>query len=337
MSYKVITEHKNIDINNWSNFVENHPNGNVFQTQEMYEVYKYPKHWNPVVLVVEEDGGKIVGSLLAVIQSERSGIVGKFSARSIVWGGPLIENNNLDVLDLILKEYNRLLKNEAIYSQFRNLWEVSEFNKIFHKFGYEHKEHLNILIDLKKTEDGLWKEVHSKRRNEIRRAIKEGVVVKELHSEKDVELSYQILREIYQRAKLPFAEFTFFLNAYKILKKNNLIKFFGAYYENELIGTMYILCYKNRMYDWYAGSYNKFYNKYPNDLLPWEVFKNGKLNNFEIFDFGGAGKPGVPYGVRDYKKKFGGEFVNFGRYEKIHNEVLYKIGKAGLKLYKRLI
>ena len=102
MSYKVITEYKNIDINKWSKFVENHPNGNVFQTPDMYEVYKNSKHWNPVVLVVEDGEKNIVGSLLAVIQKEHGGIVGKFSARSIIWGGPLINSNNFAILDILL-------------------------------------------------------------------------------------------------------------------------------------------------------------------------------------------------------------------------------------------
>ena len=34
--------------------------------------------------------------------------------------------------------------------------------------------------------------------------------------------------------------------------------------------------------------------------------------------FGGAGKPDKPYGVRDYKLKFGGQLVNWGRFEKVH-------------------
>jgi len=30
----------------WSAFVYNHPNGNIFQTPEMYEVYKHTKIMN---------------------------------------------------------------------------------------------------------------------------------------------------------------------------------------------------------------------------------------------------------------------------------------------------
>ena len=60
----------------------------------------------------------------------------------------------------------------------------------------------------------------------------------------------------------------------------------------------------------------------------------GSNNGYKIFDFGGAGKPNLAYGVRDHKLKFGGELVEFGRFEKVHNKFLMKVGELGLKLYK---
>ena len=100
---------------------------------------------------------------------------------------------------------------------------------------------------------------------------------------------------------------------------------------------MIALIYNDCVYDLYAGSKKEHYKNYPNDLIPWEVFKWGRKNGYSIFDFGGAGKPDVPYGVRDYKKKFGGEFVNFGRFENIHSKNLFKISKLGYETWKKLI
>ena len=59
-------------------------------------------------------------------------------------------------------------------------------------------------------------------------------------------------------------------------------------------------------------------------------------NNYEIFDFGGAGDPNKPYGVRDHKLKFSGELIEFGRFEKIHKPLMMKISKFGLKIYKKI-
>ena len=104
---------------------------------------------------------------------------------------------------------------------------------------------------------------------------------------------------------------------------------FGAFDDAELIGVRLELCYKGLIYDWYAGSDDQFKNRYPNDFLPFHILFWGKENGFDKFDFGGAGKPDKPYGVREHKLKFGGELVNFGRYEKIkstHNHVFFESG-----------
>jgi serine/alanine adding enzyme len=118
------------------------------------------------------------------------------------------------------------------------------------------------------------------------------------------------------------------------LMQDRGIKLFGAIFNNQVIGTMIQLCYKNRIYDWYAGSYRKYSGKCPNDILPWKVFLLAKKEGYSIFDFGGAGKPNVSYGVRKYKKQFGGEFVNFGRYTNVHKTFLMKVGKVGFYFYR---
>ena len=77
------------------------------------------------------------------------------------------------------------------------------------------------------------------------------------------------------------------------MNSNSKLIIFCAYYEGEIIGCMLALAFKDKIYDFYAGSIKKFYNKYPNDLIPWEVFIWGKENGYRVFDFGGAGKPNV--------------------------------------------
>ncbi len=335
MEFKIIKEIAKLDKRKWSNFVYNHPNGNVFQTPEMFDVYTKTKKHEPVFLAVVNDKDEISGTLLAVIQKEYSGVLGNFTARSIIHGGPLIKDDDPDILDFILKEYDKIIKKKAILSQCRNFRDWGDSKEIFITGGFEYEDHLNILIDLTKSEEQLWKEVYSKRRNEVRRATKEGAYFSIEHTENSLKKCYGILREVYKRAKLPIPDYNFFYNLYRMDSDSKLI--IGcAYYESEIIGCMLALSFKDTIYDFYAGSMMKFYKKYPNDLIPWEVFKWGKENDYKVFDFGGAGKPDVPYGVRDYKKKFGGEFVNYGRYEKVHQPMMFKMAKVGFKLWQNI-
>ena len=330
---KVVRE---IKKKKWSDFVYDHPNGNIFQTPEMYEVYRGTKNYEPIFLAVINKDNEILGILLSVIQREYEGPFGSLTARSIIWGGPLVKNEDEQVFTLILREYNKIARKMAIYSQFRNLWDIQKFSDSFNNLGYYFEDHLNIILDISKPESLLWKEVHPKRRNEIRRALKEGTSMKELKSSADIDRMYEILYEVYKNTKLPIADKSLFISAFRILSSRGMIKYFAAFNNRKIIGAICILAYREILYDWYAGSLKEFYHKYPNDLLPWEVFKWGKERGYTVFDFGGAGKPDKKYGVREYKKKFGGKMVKYGRFEKIHQPIKFKIAKAGFRLWQTI-
>ena len=59
-------------------------------------------------------------------------------------------------------------------------------------------------------------------------------------------------------------------------------------------------------------------------------------DGFSVFDMMGAGKPDEDYGVRDFKARFGGKLVEEGRFVHIAHPLLYKIGKWGVKLLKKI-
>lgn len=318
----------------WAVFVFKHPHGNIFQTPEMYEVYMKTQNYEPVLVTTTDQNNNLTGLLLAVIQKEGNGLIGNFSRRSIIWGGPLIQDNDPEILDTILKKYNQIIKSKAIYSQFRNIWSFSNLIPVFNNNGYKYEEHLDVLNNLKQPEEELWTRFSRDKKKCIMTASSK-LVIKDISSDKNLFLeSYNLIKSVYNRIRLPLPELSFFTNMFDVFAKNNNLKTFAAYYSETLIGVRIVLCYKDLIYDWYAGADEKFLEYRPNDILPWEVMKWGVKNNYRTFDFGGAGKPTVPYGVREYKLKFGGELVNFGRFEKVHNLGLMKIGKFGFKLYK---
>ena len=320
----------------WSDFVLQHPKGNIFQTPEMYDVYRNTKNYEPYLLGIVNGGGDVLAVLVAVMQREYSSFIGGLTARSIVWGGPLIKNGDVNVFRKLMNEYDKTVGKNALYSQFRNFAGMDGFRRLFTEVKYLYEDHLNIIIDLSKPEEQLWKEVYSKRRNEIRRARKEGTSVRELTDLSEIESVYDILSDVYNYARIPFADRSMFLASYEILYPKGLCRYFGAFNDGILIGAICLLSYRNRLYDWYAGSLKQYLNKYPNDLLPWEVFRWGMQNGYVEFDFGGAGKPNKDYGVRDYKRKFGGELVNFGRFQKVHKPFEYSLAKISFSAWRFL-
>lgn len=64
------------DTKQWSEFVYNHPQGNVFQTPEMAEVYRRTKNYEPVTLaVVDTKTDEMLAILQAVMIKEMKGIL----------------------------------------------------------------------------------------------------------------------------------------------------------------------------------------------------------------------------------------------------------------------
>ena len=144
---------------------------------------------------------------------------------------------------------------------------------------------------------------------------------------------YEIIQEVYGRAKLPLVNIDLFSH---MATTGTLAIFFVKNADNEIIGCRFALLYKAVIYGWYAGSKQQFYNLYPNDILIWETLRWSCQKGYKIFDYGGAGNPNKPYGVRLFKSQLGGELVDYGRYTSIHSPLLYKIGKIGMKLKKHI-
>jgi len=333
MSFRILSNAADIDREQWEKFVLNHPQGNIFQTPQMYSVYDMTNNFQPVVVACFENGS-MAGVLLALIQREFKGIIGKLSARSIIWGGPLARDNDINILAALMNEYNRTIKKQALYSQIRNIFPMDWAKEALEKNGYKNEDHLDILIELDKPVEMLWREIHPTRRKQIDRGYRRGIDFNFIQKPDGAILSecYELIAIVYNKIKLPFPNKDLFLNSY--LNLNERIGLFILKYHDKIVGCRFVLLYKKLIYDWYAGSDDEYLDKYPNDILPWEVIKWGANKGYSIFDFGGAGKPGVPYGVRDYKLKFGGKVVNYGRMQKIHNSLLYFAAVCGFWFWK---
>ena len=334
MSLSVTSNPQLLDSLKWDRFVREHPDGNIFQTREMFQFYGRTLNHNPV-LVACFDNDEIKGLLVGVIIKESVGLLSSFTKRFIVIGGPLILNNDPLILDEILKNLNLIVKKQAIYSQIRNIWDRLLDFVTFQNNGFDFDEHLNILINLEKDTEMLWNELDSKARNKIRLAERNGLTSRFLKPGEHLETTYGLLCEVYKQARLPLPDFNFFLVAQQTLMQNDYLRILGVFKETELIAVRFLLCYHKRVYDWYAGSKRSMQHLKANDLSPWAAMKGCKELGYKIFDWGGAGKPGKPYGVREFKKKYGGTSLNFGRFERVNNRVLMGIGRIGLKLYRK--
>lgn len=328
-----------VNKEDWDKFVYDHPQGNIFQTSEMAEVYKRTKNYEPISLaVVDSSNDEILAVLQAVVIKEMNRFLGPLTARSIITGGPLfMEGENGQEAGMMLMEYyDKIVRKKALYTQIRNMWDTSAISGFLNNVGYTYEEHLNFLNNINMNKDELWKKLSKTRRNNITKGHHLGVSVEEVNNSNAISVVYRLLQETYTNAKLPLADISLFESIYAILKPKSMAKFFLATHEERYIGAIVPLLFKKIIFIWYLGSSRDYLRLYPNDILIWHVLEWGSENDYCTVDMGGAGKPDEEYGVREFKKRFGGQLVNFGRYTKIHSPIKMKIAEKGFEVYRKV-
>lgn len=319
-----------IDQSQWEKYVFNHSNGNIFQTPAFYNIHKNTPGFKPILLATLKNG-EIESLLVSVLFSEMTGLIGKLTKRSIIPG--ILFSNEENALRL-LKIYEKKFKDNAFYTRIISVKPDEKTGTLFYGQGYKLNERLNYFIKLDRSEEEIWKSINNTRRRQIGRGYKRGINVKISFKIDNLDHVYNLIKSIYENKGLPIQNFEYFINANKYLSENKNIIYFLAYHENHLIGCRIILLYKETVYDWFAGDNLKYRDKYTNDVLIWEVLRWGSQNGYKVFNFGGAGEQGKEYGVREFKKKFGGDMVVEATYIKIHNKLRFLVLSKLSSIYK---
>ena len=320
----------------WDEFVRSHPHGNVFQTSDMAEVYKQTKNYDPVSLAaVDSDSRKIFAVMQAAIIREMGGLLGSFSARSVIQGGPLFVEgkDGLEAVAKLMEHYDDVVRKKVVYTQVRNMWDTQGIGNSLDSLGYTYDEHLNFMIDLDRPSEEIWRNIHKSRRKGINRAEKSGISIRRIEGPAELDECYSLIDKTYKNVKVPLADISLLKAAYNAFALDGTADYYFAMQDGEPVGTRITLKFNGTVFDWYAGS--KQGAAYVDEALVWHILKEN-AGRQQVFDFGGAGHPQKPYGVREFKRRFGGEEVNFGRYEKVHGKSKKRVAEAGFNVYRKL-
>lgn len=324
-----------IPIAAWKEFLHNNIHVTPFQMPEFYSAHNDVVGRSAMALALTESGS--IMSLVVITLQKESGLKSYFSRRGIIYGGPLIYNDSLRNLEFLLNQIDSYLNKKVIYAEIRNFSDYSNYIPLFQKYGWEYSPHYDIQIDLSgHDKESLMKLFAYNRRRQIEQSMKSGASVVLCNNDEQVRAVYLILKQNYHdRVKLPLPEVDFFLRYFH----TKALKVFAVLHNDRIIGGAFcpVLDKKSLFTYYYCGL--RDYNKkiFPTHLAILASLEYCIENNIPHFDFMGAGKPGLEYGVRKYKLEFGGKLVEYGRFVKINNPFLYKIGKIGLQMSKKFI
>ena len=164
-------------------------------------------------------------------------------------------------------------------------------------------------------------------RRHIRKSRAAGNLCREVNNLGEVEMIYKILYKLYRyKVRKPLPDWSFFKSFYDNIQGTEWGKFFVVYFKEDIIGGIFSpITPSKTIYHWYEGGLDELYQK--NGILPSVMATCASINyalknNIPQFDFIGAGIPDIPYGAREFKRRFGDEVVNYGRYTRINNKLL---------------
>lgn len=322
-----------IDPQQWQALVEQSPCATWFQTKEAYEFYaSLPEEMTPFALGIEENG-HLAGVIVGYTTQEKNPIKQLFTARSIIIGGPLLDEHiSSDAISALLVAVKRVTKN-SIYVETRNFHSYAHWQSAFKTNGFTYQPHLNFHVDTSSMEL-VESRLGKNRKRDIKTSIRDGATIIENPTIEQVRVYYALLKQLYTtKIKTPLFSWYFFAN----LHAHPNGRFILVELNGEIIGgTVCVELPERCLYEWFVcGRDGEWKSIFPSSLATYAGIRYAAEHGCSRFDMMGAGKPDEAYGVRDFKARFGGEQVEHGRYLCIRKPLLYQIGKLGVKLLKK--
>lgn len=327
MEKQVTIVSPNAYLDKWYGLLEVSPYRSWFQSPHGFSLYDAQPYLDAFAIGVMEND-QLMGVVVGFIQAEK-GLKSFFSRRAIINGGlllhPSISQNALQALLQALKKRTR----KAIYVEIRNLYDYSPYATTLAQVGFAYQPHLNIKITCDTWHQAL-KRMDNNRYRVLSKPMPQGLTHKMANCPAQVKAFYHMLQKHYQqKVRKPLFPYAFF----ETMIMGETGKLLLLYKDDKLIGGMALLYWPNTaLYDYYACALDDEYRDLsPSVWLYGLAIQYAIQHQLPVFDTMGAGVPEIPYGVRDFKLRFGGQLVQEGRFLCIHKPFLYKLGESYIR------
>jgi hypothetical protein len=322
----------------------------TYQTSNWAQVYQKVYGSTPVFILVEKPNGEIVAQLTAVIHNRyfwiKSNLLTqtlgiKLNLRTYIdwFYGPIIYDDSLadSVLKEILLALEKLAKNHKA-TMMRGVFHPSLKSTTFIRNSNDNTDMWSTyVIDLSQNVELLYNSLNKKTRYDIRKAEKNDLTFKVADERGDLDqylnLKYESIMRgggkiivAHKRREKLIQDFN---DAHwTLLHKKGLEKLFLVKYNDDILGGITCFTFNKNMYQHGVGNSSKT-ELLGGSFLTWNSIKWGVSNNFLKFDLGGVNPH--PSSVKEqqidfYKKKWGGQKLDYVIYTKIFNKLKVNLG-----------
>jgi serine/alanine adding enzyme len=321
----------------WSSFVQQHPNGSIFHTPEMFDVFQTTRGYVPLLLAALDSIGDVLALLVSVKVQTLPSIFGPISSRALLYAQPICRSGEQGstALKAIVEEHDRRMRRSVLFTEVRPLSGDGGERVALAERGYEHEEYINYLSDLRLSPEELVRRMNKHGRRDLRAGQRQGLSAEDATCMEGIDALYPILQETFANARVPLANKELFVNALRILSPRKMMKVFLVQHEGRPVAGTIVLCHRNTVFFWYAGK-RRVNTMHAMEVIVFAMLEWAHFHDYRTFDYGGAGRPDKKYGVRDFKAKLGGELVNYGRYRKIYSPWKFAIAERAYEASRSL-
>ena len=324
-----------IDRAAWSKLVADSATGTWFQTPAAYDFFASQQDlFDAFAVGIEDETGHLRGVCVGYVTKEANAMKQYFTRRAIIIGGPCLANDcTTEEVQALMTAVRTQLQSRAIYIETRNFNDYSPWRDAFENAGFTYQPHLNFHVDTSSMETVTGR-LSKNRKRDISTTIREGVRIVSSPSAEQVKQFYRILQRLYAtKVKTPLFPLSFFM----ALNEHPDGRLLLTEYKGEIIGGTACMVLSGRcVYEWFVCGQDGVYpHVFPSSYATYAAIQYAAENGCPRFDMMGAGTPNEAYGVRDFKARFGGQEVEYGRWLCVNEPALYTIGELGVKMLRR--
>lgn len=302
--------------NKWDELVERTSHSSVYHLWDWGEVLSDAYGYQRYYLATTEKSTIIGGLPLIHVKSWLFGDK-LMSLPFCEYGGPLVNSELSDketqqVMKSLLDATNKLARALHVkYVQIKKPIAMSMGGTMDTQGYTNFQRYVTFQIDLTRELDELWANVHKSKRKAVRKALKGGVVAKELESVEQLETYYMLYLKTHKRHGSPPHKCEFFERLYDAFFLKDKMKILLTEYEGKLIGGRISFCQGKTIFNWYSVIDWKHRRLNPNSVLSWSIIEWGVKNGYHKLEFGRTRKGTTIY---DFKKDWGGQETHLQEY-----------------------
>jgi lipid II:glycine glycyltransferase (peptidoglycan interpeptide bridge formation enzyme) len=289
--------------------------------------------WIPSYFVAKRD--EVITGAIMVLTRPISG-----TGFSIMYSqkGPILNLNDQETLEVLLgRVREEAKKRRAIFLRIDpNIHEngFAADNDPFSKLGFIHLEHrwsfwnsprdvYRIDISGAKSEDELSSMIDRDARRCVRKAAKEGAVIRPAQSRDELKRFYEIFKEFSVGKGFMSRGYAYQESLWQQFVERGKGRLFLAVYQGEIIGGLICILFARKCLAMHMGTPYQYQKLQPNYAYIWESIKWAWENDCIWYSFRGVGTtPSQEY----FKKKFGPRVVSLvGYYDLPFYPSLYRL------------